>query len=98
MDHVSAQLDEIAKGLGSDYRLVKALGSGAAGEVYLVENLRLRRLEAVKVLKKSKTESAEAISQGRFTREVYVGGKLAHQNIVSTYFGGKLLDGRRFLT
>jgi len=46
------------------YRIVKTLGAGAAGEVYLVENLVMRRYEALKVLKKVETTHAELVPQG----------------------------------
>jgi eukaryotic-like serine/threonine-protein kinase len=80
------------------YRMVKVLGAGAFGEVYLVENQRLQRLEALKVLKKIEQGSADAIAQGRFKREVRAAQLLSHQNIVTTYDCGQLSDGRMFFT
>ena len=80
------------------YRIVKTLGAGAAGEVYLVENLVMRRYEALKVLKKVEQNQADLVAQGRFKREVRASQLLTHQNIVTTYDAGQLADGRSYLT
>lgn len=87
-----------APGLES-YRIVKTLGAGAAGEVYLVENLALGgRLEALKILKKVEQNQADLVAQGRFKREVRAAQMVAHQNIVATYDAGQLPDGRLYMT
>ena len=80
------------------YRILQLLGAGAAGEVYLVENPNLRRLEALKVLKPLQSEDAYRIAQGRFKREVTASQRLSHQNIVPTFDCGRLPDGRLYLT
>lgn len=77
---------------------MKVLGAGAAGEVYLVENQRAQRFEALKVLKKVEQNQADLVAQGRFKREVRAAQLLSHQNIVATYDCGELPDGRMFLT
>jgi eukaryotic-like serine/threonine-protein kinase len=84
--------------LHEPYRIIKVLGAGAAGEVYLVENAHLRRYEALKVLKKVEQNQADLVAQGRFKREMRAAQLLAHQNIVATYDGGQLPDGRMFMT
>jgi serine/threonine-protein kinase len=84
--------------LAEPYRLVKQLGAGAAGEVYLVQNCALGRYEALKVLKKVEQNQADLVAQGRFKREVQAARLLNHQNIVATYDAGQLADGRMFLT
>src|SRR5260221_7894173 len=68
------------------------------GEVYLVENLAAKRMEALKVLKKIEDPKEREIAQGRFKREIRAGHRLAHQNIVPTYDGGMLPDGPVYLT
>ncbi len=80
------------------YRVLQLLGAGATGEVYLVENSGIRRLEALKVLKPLDSEDAYRIAQGRFKREVLASQRLKHQNIVPTYDCGRLPDGRLYLT
>ncbi len=86
--------------LAEPYRLVKLLGAGAMGEVYLVQNCAVGRYEALKVLKKVEegASQAELVAQGRFKREVRAAQLLNHQNIVGTYEAGQLADGRMFLT
>jgi serine/threonine protein kinase len=87
-----------APAVGEPYKVVKVLGAGAMGEVYLVENHAMRRLEALKVLKKVEQNQADLIAQGRFKREVRAAQLLSHQSIVATYDCGQLSDGRMFLT
>ena len=59
------QPDEIGR-LG-DYRVLKVLGSGGMGVVFLAEDVRLRRRVAVKAMKPSL--AANAKSRERFLRE-----------------------------
>src|SRR5262245_64276177 len=42
--------DQIGRVLGGRYRLLSPLGSGASAQVYLAEDVRLRRRVAVKLL------------------------------------------------
>lgn len=67
--------------LTEQYLAKKLLGAGAMGEVYLVENLAARRLEALKVMKKI-DDAEQRHAQARFQREVRAGHRLSHQNIV----------------
>ena len=83
--------------LAEPYRFVKLLGAGGAGEVYLVENVAEKRLEALKVLKQVASEEAERVARGRFKREVTAALRLAHPNIVQTYDCGRLPDRGRHL-
>lgn len=78
--------------------MIKLLGAGAMGEVYLVQNVAVGRYEALKVLKKVEQNQADLVAQGRFKREVRAAQLLAHQNIVATYDAGQLADGRMYLT
>jgi serine/threonine-protein kinase len=84
--------------LTEQYRPIRLLGAGAMGEVYLVENLAARRMEALKVLRQLDDPHEREIAQGRFQREIRAGHRLAHQNVVPTYDGGMLPDGRLYLT
>jgi serine/threonine-protein kinase len=84
--------------LPEPYRAREQLGAGAAGEVYLVENVACGRLEALKVLRSRETADAQREANGRFKREVLATHRLDHPNIVQTYAHGVLPDGRLFLT
>ena len=58
------------------FRIVRPLGSGGMGEVYLAEHPRLPRREALKIL--SSTVSADTVFRERFTREADITAALSH--------------------
>ncbi len=66
-----------------DYELLKELGHGGMGVVYLARNRMMDRLEVLKVVGKSLLESLEA--RDRFQQEIRSAAKLAHPNIVAAY-------------
>lgn len=84
--------DTIADGR---YRLLRKLGEGGMGEVYLAEHVHIRRLEAIKVLRASFAENHRFIA--RFRREARAQNRVLHPNIVAVYDFGRLADGRFFL-
>jgi serine/threonine protein kinase/dipeptidyl aminopeptidase/acylaminoacyl peptidase len=65
------------------YRFISALGHGGMGEVYLVEDERLRRRVALKVLPHSVAEDPSR--RERFEREAQAAARLTHPNIVTLY-------------
>ncbi len=65
------------------YRLIRLLGEGAAGQVYLAEQRQPRREVAIKVLR-----SASALGRQRFEREVKLLAALEHTNIARLYDSG----------
>lgn len=65
------------------YRVLAQLGRGGMGEVYLAEDLRLRRRVALKVL--SSSLAAEPRSLERFQREARSVAALNHPNIVTLH-------------
>ncbi len=69
--------------LGDRYRVETMLGRGGAGRVYRVRNLRLGRLEALKVLTDSGEEAASF--SRRFTQEAQLAASLRHPNIITVY-------------
>jgi serine/threonine protein kinase len=69
------------------YRLVRELGRGGMGVVYLAEDERLRRRAAVKILSPV-FASSEAIRQ-RFRREATVASRLDHPGICTVYEAGE---------
>ena len=68
--------------LGS-YEVIRLLGSGGMGEVYLAEDVRLRRKVALKILKRELTLSEGGLQ--RFEREAQTASALNHPNIVTVY-------------
>jgi len=81
--------------LAGRYRIVRKLGEGAMGSVYLGEHLRIGRLDAIKVLLPSLAGDAEAMA--RFERGARNVSAIHHPNVCTVYDFGDADDGRRFL-
>ncbi|HEY0323233.1 MAG TPA: protein kinase [Pyrinomonadaceae bacterium] len=87
-----AQLSAGAR-LGS-YEVIKSLGRGGMGEVYLAEDERLGRKVALKLLPAAFTQSTERLK--RFEREARAASSLNHPNIITIYEIGEE-DGKHFI-
>ncbi|WP_280234014.1 serine/threonine-protein kinase [Nocardia cyriacigeorgica] len=68
------------------YRIVKALGAGGMGAVYLAKHPSLPRMDALKVLSPELSRDPEF--RTRFEREANIASGLDHPNIVSVYNRG----------
>lgn len=68
------------------YRVVRELGVGGMGAVYLVQHPRLQRLVALKIL--AEGPSADPEFRARFLREAELAARVAHPNIVEIYDRG----------
>jgi serine/threonine-protein kinase len=73
------------------YQLVRQLGSGGMGEVYLAEHLLLRRPCVVKLIRPERRD--ESTVQARFEREVMTTATLRHWNTVAVFDYGHTEDG-----
>lgn len=69
------------------YRILRLLGAGGMGEVYLVQHPRLPRHDALKVL--SPGVSSDASFQERFIREADLAAGLRHPDIVGIHDRGE---------
>ena len=76
------------------FRVVRRLGAGGMGEVYLAHDPRLERDVAVKLLARHLGASPETLA--RFNRETRVVAKLDHPNIVTLFEVGDF-EGRPYL-
>jgi len=76
----------LRRALGDDYELLRELGTGGFGRVYLVRDLELERETALKVLHPYLT-SDPAVTE-RFRREAQLAAQLSHPHIVSVYDTG----------
>jgi Tol biopolymer transport system component len=77
------------------YRIVRLLGKGGMGEVYLADDMKLQRQVALKVL--STDVAADPDRRARFAREARAAAAFNHPNIV-TIHSVEEVDGRAFLT
>jgi serine/threonine protein kinase len=77
-----------------NYQILRLLGEGGMGSVYLAKDLILERLVAVKLLHSSRNSSADKLA--RFERESKVLSTLQHPNIVSLYKFG-ICDGLAYI-
>ncbi len=82
-----------------EFHILKRLGEGGMGQVYLAEQERLGRQVAVKVVRPPRPSSASdseppmlADAPQRFQREAFAIGKLDHPNILSVYDFGTERD------
>ncbi|MDQ3474488.1 MAG: serine/threonine protein kinase [Acidobacteriota bacterium] len=78
---------------GTKYRVIRELGHGGMGTVYLAEDTDLNREVAVKVLSSEANESA--LSR-RMVREAQIIARLEHPGIVPVHDVNALADGRVF--
>lgn len=69
------------------FTVIRLLGAGGMGEVYLVQHPRLPRYEALKVLRRD--WSADADFRARFVREADVAASLSHPHIVAVHDRGE---------
>jgi len=79
-----------AKRLGA-YRLIRLLGAGGMGEVYLAEHTLLKRPCAIKLILPGRAADPKALA--RFESEVQATARLTHWNTVEIYDYGHTSDG-----
>jgi serine/threonine-protein kinase len=69
------------------YKLIRRIGEGGMGEVYLAEQLTMHRTVALKILHNKWADDEEF--RKRFLLEARAAGKLSHQNLIQVYDVGK---------
>jgi len=67
----------------SGYKILRELGHGAMGSVYLAQQLSLDRSVAMKVIQPEYAKDPVFIA--RFTREAYAAAQLTHHNVIQIY-------------
>jgi formylglycine-generating enzyme required for sulfatase activity/serine/threonine protein kinase len=77
------------------YRIIRALGKGAMGTVYLAEDTQIERLVALKT--PHFNEDPTGAQTERFIREARAAGHLRHPHICPIYDFGQI-EGRHFIT
>jgi eukaryotic-like serine/threonine-protein kinase len=91
----SSTLDTLRAALAPDIELLRPLGSGAMGDVYLAREPLLQRLVAVKVLRPE--FAADSVACLRFEREAQAAARVAHANVTIIHRVGRLPDGVPFM-
>ncbi|KXP00538.1 serine/threonine-protein kinase [Tsukamurella pseudospumae] len=74
----------------SDYTVIRPLGRGAMGEVFLVRHPRLPRMEALKLLMPALAR--DEVYRARFHREAAMLATVSHPNIVTVFDSGTASD------
>ncbi len=77
------------------YALVRKLGQGGAGEVYLARDTSLDRPVAIKILREEMSPNRKAVE--RFVREAKILAKIRHPHIVSVHETGRYQDRNYFV-
>lgn len=80
---MSHMTEHVGRVVGGRYRLLAPLGSGASAEVYLADDVRLRRRVAVKILHAAL--SADESFLRRFRAEARAAAALSHPNILAIF-------------
>jgi eukaryotic-like serine/threonine-protein kinase len=75
--------DQIGRVLGGRYRLISPLGSGASAQVYLADDVRLRRRVAVKVLHPALADDESFLR--RFRAEAQSAASLSHPHLLAVF-------------
>src|SRR6185312_12158426 len=81
--------------LADRYHIVRRIGEGGMGQVYLAEHVKMRRRSAVKVLHQGMVNDPDAIA--RFNREASNASQIQHPNVAAIYDFGETDDGLIYL-
>lgn len=80
--------EQIVEHLGAHFQIVRELGRGGMGIVFLARDIALHRLVAIKVLRYEFTSSEE--HRERFRREARMTARLSHPSIVPVHGFGEV--------
>ena len=75
------------------YQVVRELGRGNMGVVYLARDPQREELVAVKLVKGPQNDEAK----GRFKREILVSKRLQHDNVIAVFDAGEQPDGSSYM-
>lgn len=77
------------------YLVLRQLGEGGMGQVYLAEHVRIKRKSALKVMRPALAADPDAIS--RFNREALNASRIDHPNVASIFDFGEAENGLVYL-
>lgn len=84
----------LRRALEPSFVLVRRIGAGGMGIVFLARDPALKRLVAVKVMAPDRVDTE---ARARFQREAEAVAKISHPNVVSIYSVGELANGVPYL-
>jgi serine/threonine protein kinase len=87
--------DLVGSILADRYHVIRRIGEGGMGQVYLAEHVKMRRKSAVKVLHQGMVHDPDAIS--RFNREASNASQIQHPNVAAIYDFGETSEGLIYL-
>jgi eukaryotic-like serine/threonine-protein kinase len=87
--------DLVGQVIADRYHVLRKLGEGAMGQVYLAEHVKMGRECAVKVMHPALLNDADAVS--RFNREASNASRIVHSNVATVFDFGETPDGITYL-
>ncbi len=87
--------DLVGQVLADRYHVVRKLGEGGMGQVYLAEHVKMGRKSAIKVMSPSMTHDPDAVA--RFNREAANASRISHPNVCAVYDFGETPEGLIYL-
>jgi hypothetical protein len=91
----SPTADLVGQVIADRYHIIKKLGEGGMGAVYLGEHVKMGRKSAIKVMNPGMAADPDAIS--RFNREASNASRISHPNVCQIYDFGETADGTIYL-
>lgn len=87
--------DLVGQVVADRYHVMKKLGEGGMGQVYLAEHVKMGRRSAIKVMNPSMVHDPDAVA--RFNREASNASRITHPNVCAIYDFGETPDGLIYL-
>ena len=87
--------DLVGQVLADRYHIMKKLGEGGMGQVYLAEHVKMGRRSAIKVMNPSMVHDPEAVA--RFNREAANASRISDAHVCAIYDFGETPDGLIYL-
>ncbi len=87
--------DLVGQVVADRYHVVKKLGEGGMGQVYLAEHVKMGRKSAIKVMNPAMVHDPDAVA--RFNREAANASRITHPNVCAIYDFGETPDGLIYL-
>jgi eukaryotic-like serine/threonine-protein kinase len=91
----SAGQDLLGQVIADRYHVLKKLGEGGMGQVYLAEHVKMGRKGAIKVMTPAMVHDPDAVA--RFNREAANASRISHPNVCAIYDFGETPEGLIYL-